>query len=298
MDACGIILIYIINEFSIFTTYLSREPERILQGGKYHNGKRARELDWCCHCGRLGTLKIVREQLPHRQSRKLEGSTNVATPSLIHPLLDAVFPSSSMRIPSFLKILPLTWPGRSSRHQQPIPAPDPALTFEHRQAFVAHPRLPSSFAAPGGTQRPPRILFNDVLIPSPPSLTDPRSEDYTAAGFNPACLRTRKQQITRPKSNTEYQIARKARSNEIEWDEVEVVMPDVEHRETLLELAKITGDAYALPGSKSWYDLDGRWNSVGPPLSPVRALNAVVELSIWLGRRRRRPPREHLRRYR
>jgi len=173
-----------------------------------------------------------------------------------------------MRIPSFLKILPWTWNGHSSRHQQPVSAPDPALYFDHRHAFVAHPRLPNSFAASGATERPPRILFNDVLIPSPPSLTDPRSEDYTAAGFNPARLRTRKQLVSRPKSNTEYQVARKARRNDVEWDETEVVMPDVEHRETLLELAKITGDAYALPGSKDWYDIDARWNSVCP-LSPL-----------------------------
>lgn len=175
-----------------------------------------------------------------------------------------------MRIPSFWKILPLTWNGHSPQYQKPISAQDPALHFDHRHAFVAHPRLPDSFAASGATQRPPQILFNDVLIPSPPSLTDPRSEDYTAAGFNPARLRTRKQLVTRPKSNTEYQISRKARRNDVEWYDAELVMPDVEHRETLLELAKITGDAYALPGSKGWYDLDARWNSVRP-LSPLFA---------------------------
>ena len=167
-----------------------------------------------------------------------------------------------MHIPSFLKILPLTWTGHSPQFQQPISAPDQALYFNHRHAFVAQSRLPNSFAASGGTQRPPQILFNDVLIPSPPSLTNPRSEDYTAAGFNPARLRTRKQLIKRPKSMVEYQTARKARRNDVEWDDAEVVMPDMEHRETLLELAKVTGNAYALPGSKDWYDLDARWNSV------------------------------------
>jgi hypothetical protein len=174
-----------------------------------------------------------------------------------------------MRIPHFLKIFPVTWTGHIPQHQKPLSAPDPALSFEHQHAFIAHPRLPNSFAASGDTRRPPQILFNDVLIPSPPSLVDPRWEDYTAAGFNPARLRTRKQRIARPKSNSAYQIARKARKNDIEWDEDEVVMPDVEHRETLLEMAKITGDAYALPGSKSWYDLDARWNSVRLPLPSI-----------------------------
>lgn len=209
-----------------------------------------------------------------------------------------------MRIPNFLKILPLTWTGHPHQHQHQrlISAPAPAaLSFNHRHAFVAHPRLPDSFAASRDAQRPPQILFNDVLIPSPPSLTDPRSEDYTAAGFNPALLRTRKRRIARPKSNVAYQIARKARKNDIEWDEGEVVMPDVEHRETLLEMAKITGDAYALPGSKSWYDLDARWNSVRLPLSLLPSsheLILILELPIWLGGRRRRPPREYLRLYR
>lgn len=205
-----------------------------------------------------------------------------------------------MHIPNFLKILPLTWTGRPPLHQRPLSVPDPALSFEHRHAFVAHSGLPNSFAASGGTQRPPQILFNDVLIPSPPSLTDPLSEDYTAAGFNLARLRTRKQRIARPKSNTAYQIARKARTNDIEWNEDEVVMPDVEHRETLHEMAKITGDAYALPGSKSWYEVDGRWNSVRPPsrLSCSPALIDTAELSIWLGRRRGRSSREYLRLYR
>ena len=124
-----------------------------------------------------------------------------------------------MQIPNFLKILPLTWTGNHPRHQRPISAPDPALSFEHRHAFVAHPSLPNSFTASGSSQRPPQILFNDVLIPSPPSLTDPRSEDYTAAGFNLARLRTRKQRIARPKSNTAYQIARRSRTYNIEWDE-------------------------------------------------------------------------------
>jgi hypothetical protein len=175
-----------------------------------------------------------------------------------------------MRIPHFLKIFPVTWTAYFPQHQRPISAPDPALSFEHRHAFVAHPRLPNSFAASTDTQRPPppQILFNDVLVPSPPSLTDPRGEDYTAAGFNPVRLRTRTRRIARPRSNSAYQVARKARKNDIEWDEDEVEVPDVEHRETLLEMAKITGDAYALPGSKSWYDLDGRWNSVGPPSTP------------------------------
>ena len=206
-----------------------------------------------------------------------------------------------MRIPNFLKIFPWTWTGHDPRSQQPISAPDPALYFDHRHAFLAQSRLPNSFAASGGTQRPPQILFNDVLVPSTPSLTNPRSEDYTAAGFNPARLRTRKQLIKRPRSKTEYQIARKARRNDVEWDDVEIEMPDMEHRETLLELAKITGDAYALPGSKDWYDLDARWNSVRTPrllCSRALTLVVVVELSIRLGRRRRRPPREYIRRYR
>jgi hypothetical protein len=46
------------------------------------------------------------------------------------------------------------------------------------------------------------------------------------------------------------------------WDPIEVLGPDVEDRHTLSQLARISGNAYALPGQSNWYDIDSAWNIV------------------------------------
>jgi hypothetical protein len=48
------------------------------------------------------------------------------------------------------------------------------------------------------------------------------------------------------------------------WEPTEVLGPDVEDRHTLSQLARISGNAYALPGQKNWYDVDSAWNIVSP----------------------------------
>ncbi|KAF5387003.1 hypothetical protein D9615_001572 [Tricholomella constricta] len=50
----------------------------------------------------------------------------------------------------------------------------------------------------------------------------------------------------------------------VEWDQVEVLGPDVEDRHTLAQLARMAGNAYALPGRKNWYEVDQAWNSSFP----------------------------------
>ncbi|EKM58524.1 uncharacterized protein PHACADRAFT_53577, partial [Phanerochaete carnosa HHB-10118-sp] len=45
-----------------------------------------------------------------------------------------------------------------------------------------------------------------------------------------------------------------------DWDEDEIEGPDVESRKTLLNLAKMTNNAYLEPGEAEWYDLGGDWN--------------------------------------
>ncbi len=59
------------------------------------------------------------------------------------------------------------------------------------------------------------------------------------------------------------------------WEEDEVVGPDVEKRDTLLELAKMTNNAYLEPGEAGWYDLGGEWNVVSP--SPI--LSQQIQLT-------------------
>lgn len=53
---------------------------------------------------------------------------------------------------------------------------------------------------------------------------------------------------------------RHAQSEEVQWDQVKVLGPDVGDRHTISQLARMTGNAYALPGQKNWYDIDEAWN--------------------------------------
>jgi putative lipase involved disintegration of autophagic bodies len=46
------------------------------------------------------------------------------------------------------------------------------------------------------------------------------------------------------------------------WDPIDVLGPDIEDRHTLSQLARISGNAYALPGQKNWYEIDSAWNVV------------------------------------
>ncbi|KAM0754681.1 alpha/beta-hydrolase [Meredithblackwellia eburnea MCA 4105] len=86
----------------------------------------------------------------------------------------------------------------------------------------------------------------------------------------------------RPNSNEAYQAARHASFNHkratikgnqltrdqlqvselastLEWDEQDIVMPNVSDVSTLASLAKMTANAYSIP-DKDWFDLDGKWN--------------------------------------
>ncbi|KAH7884473.1 alpha/beta-hydrolase [Phlebopus sp. FC_14] len=68
----------------------------------------------------------------------------------------------------------------------------------------------------------------------------------------------------RPPSFSEYSDARirsirHAQSADLPWYEDEIVGPDVESRETLLELAKMTNNAYVTPDDSAWYELSDNW---------------------------------------
>ena len=73
----------------------------------------------------------------------------------------------------------------------------------------------------------------------------------------------------------------------IPWDPVEVLGPDIEDKHTISQLARISGNAYALPGQKNWYDVDSAWNIVSRllPTAPYDLIMSSKELSFRLGRR-------------
>ncbi|KAG9055082.1 putative lipase atg15 [Serendipita sp. 407] len=142
------------------------------------------------------------------------------------------------------------------------------IVFRHQHAFIANPHLPQSFVAAG---KPPQILFNDRLLPPDPQTQSIREldGDYTAAGFNPHLLRSRKTTVKRIRDQKKFHEARMrsmydSQSTALDWDDMEIPAPDVTDRLTVHELAKLTGNAYALPDQKGWYDTDGKWNSSTP----------------------------------
>ena len=56
---------------------------------------------------------------------------------------------------------------------------------------------------------------------------------------------------------------RHGQSERVEWDAVDMMGPDVQDKHTVSQIARLTGNAYALPGHKNWYDIDPTWNQVG-----------------------------------
>lgn len=73
--------------------------------------------------------------------------------------------------------------------------------------------------------------------------------------------------IYRPSSVNSFLHARlrsfrHSESESMEWGQVETLGPDVQDRHTLTQLARMSGNAYALPGQSNWYDVDLSWNIV------------------------------------
>ncbi|CAL1705157.1 unnamed protein product [Somion occarium] len=71
--------------------------------------------------------------------------------------------------------------------------------------------------------------------------------------------------VYRPRSVDSFLHARlrsfrQSESELVEWEEIQTFAPDVQDRYTLSQLARMTGNAYALPGQKNWYEIDEAWN--------------------------------------
>jgi len=84
-----------------------------------------------------------------------------------------------------------------------------------------------------------------------------------------AKLKSRPTTVYRPRS---LEVLHRARLRSLEhaeseaeqpiWDPVTIEGPDVEDLHTLAQLARMAGNAYALPGRSNWYDVDRAWNTV------------------------------------
>lgn len=61
----------------------------------------------------------------------------------------------------------------------------------------------------------------------------------------------------------EYWLAPDLTNPSDEWSDVQVTVPDLTDRQTVLALAKMTSNAYVTPGGAGWYPLEG-WNTSAP----------------------------------
>ena len=127
-----------------------------------------------------------------------------------------------------------------------------------------------------------------------------RQSSLTGETFS---VNTRQVKRTRPSSYESFVHARtQSRLFKehliIDWDEDEIEAPDVEHRNTLLTLAKMTNDAYLEPGEAGWYELGERWNIVSfrsHALSHGLIVLRPTVISLRVGARSRWFPRPRLR---
>lgn len=105
------------------------------------------------------------------------------------------------------------------------------------------------------------VVFSDVPQAPRSAITEGNGTTYT--------IKTKKISSFRPPSFRAHEAARTrsirhAQSTDLPWWEEEIVGPDVEHRETLLELAKMTNNAYVTPDDAAWYELRDEWDNVCP----------------------------------
>ncbi|KAF5358483.1 hypothetical protein D9756_001345 [Leucocoprinus leucothites] len=107
-------------------------------------------------------------------------------------------------------------------------------------------------------------LHHDMVSGMP--LDHPESPGFSSGIPQPlqpsdVTLRTRPTTVYRPSSLTALRDARmrsmhlgESPVDPIEWEAQEVQGPDIEDRHTLAQLARMSGDAYALPGMPNWYE--------------------------------------------
>jgi lipase ATG15 len=159
-----------------------------------------------------------------------------------------------------------------------------------------------------------RILLSSFLWPKDSQITTSPSSPLTfslrhehgtdgsrivfsnvVSSFAPTtyAVSTRHVDLHRPSSFSAFSKARWPSTSDIrleplKWHDIKVVGPDVDRRDTLLQLAKMTYNAYASgPGSSSeWYEIGPKWNTVRVFISFAsgsKKSDRLLELSIWMG---------------
>ena len=128
----------------------------------------------------------------------------------------------------------------------------PALKFELR-----HLHAVSSSSA--------TVLFSDVSSPEllqSHTLSDPSGSTKATYSIHTCSIKRHRPSSFASFSNARLRSFQFGKNEWVDWEEDEILGPDVESRETLLELAKMTSNAYLEPDETGWYALNGTWNVV------------------------------------
>ncbi|KAF8843786.1 alpha/beta-hydrolase [Paxillus ammoniavirescens] len=137
--------------------------------------------------------------------------------------------------------------GKDLREQQhPIKREPQRLQFELRHQHAVSPDA--------------HIVFSDV---------GPAARNLAGGNQTTYSIRTRNTSSFRPPSFNEHEAARirsirHAQSADFPWYEEEILSPNIESQETILELAKMTNNAYVTPDDPVWYELSERWTNHYP----------------------------------
>lgn len=127
-------------------------------------------------------------------------------------------------------------------------------------ASAAAPRLTFQLRHLHAVSEDGHVLFSDVdHTPHAGNLAAYSSDEYTVDTRPLPSYRLPSFDEVR---NAQYRSMKFGQSTLLDWDEEEIIGPDVENRETLLVLAKMTSNAYLQPDDEGWYPLGENWTTV------------------------------------
>ncbi|KAG8896635.1 putative lipase atg15, partial [Tulasnella sp. 403] len=130
----------------------------------------------------------------------------------------------------------------------------PQSILQHHDALVPQP-LTFRLRHIHGVSNETNVIFHDV------------PETYAVSVMH--SVNTRPVKVHRPRSQEDFHRTRLRWRREglldsLGWDEDVIPGPNVDDREALLELAKMTNNAYVQPGDAEWYNLTDKWNNSSP----------------------------------
>lgn len=141
----------------------------------------------------------------------------------------------------------------------------PAQLFSAQQvSFSSHLQL--DLQEPPGQDQP--WFKPSDTYPLPPNVAEVKTKPTTV--YRPRSLdafhRTRLLSLQHEQSDMEPVI----------WDTLEVEGPDISNLNTITQLARMSANAYALPGQKNWYEVDAAWNRVSGSFCGLRTPHPML----------------------